>query len=80
MSIGMPIMVRVAIKPTPSILKEQRSINLPKMEETLIQVGGRHDPCIVPKAVPVIESAVATVLIDHMLRVGVIPKVLQEKK
>ncbi len=80
MSSGMPIVVRAAIKPTPSILKKQSSVNLPKMEETLIQVGGRHDPCIVPKAVPVIESAVAAVLVDHMLRAGVIPKVLQEKK
>jgi len=80
MSSGMPIVVKVAIKPTPSISKEQRSVNLPKMKETLIQVGGRHDPCIVPKAVPVVESAVATVLADHMLRAGVIPKVLKEKK
>ncbi len=80
MSSGMPIVVRVAVKPTPSISKEQRSVNLPRMEETVIQVGGRHDPCIVPKAVPVVESAVAAVLVDHMLRAGVIPKVLQEKK
>jgi chorismate synthase len=50
------------------------------MEETMIQVRGRHDPCIVPKAVPVIESAVAVVLADHMLRAGIIPKVLQEQK
>jgi len=80
LSSGMPIVVRVAIKPTPSISKEQRSVDLSKMEETLIQVRGRHDPCIVPKAVPVIESGVAVVLADHMLRAGVTPKVLQEKE
>ncbi len=80
MSSGMAIVVRAAIKPTPSISKEQNSVDLSRMEETLIRVRGRHDPCIVPKAVPVIESAVAVVLADHMLRAGVIPKVLREKK
>jgi len=79
-SSGMPILVRAAIKPTSSIPKKQRTINLSKMRETTIQVKGRHDPCIVPKAVPVIESAVAIVLVDHMLRAGIIPKVLQERK
>jgi chorismate synthase len=79
MSSGMPIVVRAAIKPTSSISKEQKSVDLSKMEETLIRVRGRHDPCIVPKAVPVVESAVAVVLADHMLRAGVIPKVLREK-
>jgi len=80
LSSGMPILVRAAIKPTPSISKEQRTVNLSKMEETVITVRGRHDPCIVPKAVPVVESAVAIVLIDHMLRVGIIPKVLRGRK
>jgi chorismate synthase len=79
-SSGMPILVRAAIKPTSSISKEQKTVNLPKMEKTTIQVKGRHDPCIVPKAVPVIESAVAIVLADHMLRAGKIPKVLKERK
>ncbi len=80
MSSGMPIVVRAAVKPTSSISKEQKTVDLSKMEETLIQVRGRHDPCIVPKAVPVIESTVAVVLADHMLRAGIIPKVLQEQK
>ena len=79
-SSGMPILVRAAIKPTSSISKEQKTINLLKMEEPSIQVKGRHDPCIVPKAVPVIESAVAIVLADHILRAGKIPKVLKERK
>lgn len=80
LSSGMPILVRVAIKPTPSISKKQKTVDLSKMEETFIQVKGRHDPCIVPKAVPVIESAVAIVLTDHMLRAGIIPKVLRRQK
>lgn len=80
LSTGMPIIVRVAIKPTPSISKKQRTVNLSTMEETTIQVKGRHDPCIVPKAVPVIEAALATVLTDHMLRAGIIPKVLKWRK
>jgi len=77
LSSGMPIVVRAAIKPTPSISKEQKTVDLSKMEETTIKVKGRHDPCVVPKAVPVIESAVAIVLADHMLRAGFIPKVLK---
>ena len=79
-SSGMPIMVRVAVKPTPSIAKEQRTVNLPKMENTTMKITGRHDPCVVPKAVPVVESAVAIVLADHMIRAGFIPKVLKERK
>jgi chorismate synthase len=76
LSTGMPISVRVAIKPTPSISKEQKTVNLSKKEETLIRATGRHDSCIVPKAVKVVESVVAIVLVDNMLGVGLIPKVL----
>jgi len=80
LSSGMPIIVRVAVKPTPSITKEQRTINLRNMKDATIAVKGRHDPCVVPKAVPVVEAAVATVLADHMIRAGLIPNVLKEKK
>jgi len=76
LSSGMPLVVRVAVKPTSSISKEQKTVDLSKMEETTIQVQGRHDPCIVPKAVPVVEASVATVLVDQLLRGGFIPKVL----
>lgn len=79
-SSGMPIQVKIAIKPTPSISQEQKTVNLAKMKKTSLQVRGRHDPCIVPKAVPVVESAVSIVLSDHMLRAGIIPKVLQGKR
>jgi chorismate synthase len=80
LSSGMPIVVRVAVKPTSSIAKEQRTVNLSRMEDAKIKVGGRHDPCVVPKAVPVVEAAVAITLADHMIRAGVIPKVLKENK
>jgi chorismate synthase len=80
MSSGMPIIVRMAVKPTPSIAKEQQTVNLSKMENATIKVTGRHDPCVVPKAVPAAESAVAIVLADHMIRAGFIPKVLKERK
>jgi chorismate synthase len=80
LSSGMPIVMRVAVKPTPSIAKEQLTVNLRSMEDAKIKVKGRHDPCVVPKAVPVVESTVATVLVDHMIRFGLIPKVLKERK
>jgi len=80
LSSGMPIIVRVAVKPTSSIAKEQRTVNLSNMEDAKMKVVGRHDPCVVPKAVPVVESAVAITLADHMVRAGVISKVLKEQK
>ena len=61
---GMPITFRVAFKPTPSIAKEQDSINLSTMQEAKLVVPGRHDPCIVPRAVPVVEAAAALALYD----------------
>ena len=78
LSSGMPIMIRVAIKPTPSIAKEQKTVNLSSMENATLSINGRHDPCVVPKAVPAIEAAVAITLADHMIRAGFIPKVLKE--
>ena len=61
---GMPVLFRAAIKPTPSIVKPQKSVNLKTMEEVTIQVKGRHDPCIVPRAVPVVEAAAAVAIYD----------------
>jgi chorismate synthase len=80
LSNGMPVVVRVAFKPPSSIPKEQRTVNLKEMKDTSIQVTGRHDPCVVPKAVPVVEAAVAIVLVDHALRALVIPRVLGKKE
>jgi chorismate synthase len=76
LSNGMPIVVRVAFKPPSSIPKEQKTVNLKEMQDTVVQVTGRHDPCVVPKAVPVVEATVAIVLADHCLRGGAIPRVL----
>jgi chorismate synthase len=68
----MPIVARMAVKPTPSISTVQKTVDLVKMEETEIQIKGRHDPCICPRVTPVAEAAVAMVLADHMLRSGFI--------
>lgn len=64
---GMPVVFRVAIKPTPSIAKEQQSVNLNTMELSAVRIEGRHDPCIVPRAVPVIEAAAAIAITDLLL-------------
>ena len=64
MSDGMPLVFRIAFKPTPSISKEQRSVDLSTMKDTTISVKGRHDPCIVPRAVAVVEAMAALVLAD----------------
>ena len=60
----MPILFRAAFKPTPSIAKEQESIDLKAKENIRFQVKGRHDPCIVPRAVPVVEAACAVAVLD----------------
>ncbi len=64
---GMPIIMRAAIKPTPSIAKPQKSVSLSGMQECEIVVSGRHDPCIVPRAVPVMEAALAIAILDMMI-------------
>ena len=67
MSSGMPIVFRVAIKPTPSIAIEQHSVDLSKGENTTLSVHGRHDPCIAPRALPCVESAMAVAIYDAIL-------------
>ena len=64
MSSGMPITMQVAFKPTPSIVKEQESINIKTKQIDKLVIEGRHDPCIVPRALPCVESAVAIALLD----------------
>lgn len=61
---GMPVVFRAAIKPTPSISQPQRTVDLERMENAEIAVKGRHDPCIVPRAVPVVEAAAAVAIIN----------------
>ncbi len=64
---GMPLVFSAAIKPTPSIAKEQQSVCLETMTPEMLIVHGRHDPCIVPRAVPVVEAAAAIALYDLIL-------------
>ena len=64
---GMPVYFRVSLKPTPSISKPQQSISLSKGENQDLIVKGRHDPCIVPRAVPVVEAAAAIAIFDMIL-------------
>lgn len=61
---GMPIIFKVGIKPTPSISQTQQTINIQTKENTELQITGRHDPCIVPRAVVVVESMAALALLD----------------
>ncbi|MCR4925201.1 MAG: chorismate synthase [Clostridiales bacterium] len=64
---GMPLILRVAIKPTPSIAKEQDTVDLQTKENVRLSIKGRHDSCIAVRAVPVVESAVAVALLDMLL-------------
>ena len=61
---GMPLVFRLAVKPTPSIAKQQQTVSLSKKQVEELVVTGRHDPCIVPRAVPVVEAVTALVLSD----------------
>ncbi|MBQ3321657.1 MAG: chorismate synthase [Firmicutes bacterium] len=64
---GMPVVFRTAIKPTPSIGKEQHSVDLEEMRPVKLKIIGRHDPCIVPRAIPCIEAAAAIAVFDMLL-------------
>ena len=67
---GMPLLLRAAFKPTPSISQEQDTVNLESMENAKLIIQGRHDPCIVPRAVPVVEAAAAVGLLNLMAERG----------
>lgn len=64
---GMPLIFRAAVKPTPSIAMEQDSVSLSRGEDQKLTIHGRHDPCIVPRAVPVMEAAAAAAIYDAYL-------------
>lgn len=63
-STGMPLVIRTAFKPTPSISKEQSTVSFKEGKDAPLKVVGRHDPCIVPRAVPCVEAAMAIALLD----------------
>jgi len=73
---GMPIVLSIAVKPTASISLEQETVDLKTKKAAKIKIEGRHDPCIVPRAVPVVESMISLVLADHGIRSGLIPRSL----
>jgi chorismate synthase len=73
---GMPLVVRVAVKPTASIGVKQKTVDIQKMEPADLEVSGRHDACIVPRAVPVVEAMMAVTLCDFAIGAGLIPGVI----
>jgi chorismate synthase len=77
MSNGMPIVARVAFKPTASIGKTQRTVDLKTGKKVDLSVKGRHDSCIVPRAVPVVEAMTALVLCDFALRAGITGRIIR---
>lgn len=64
---GMPVLFRVTVKPTPSIYRPQQTVDLRTGDVTTLEIQGRHDPCIVPRAVPVVEAAAAIAIYDLIL-------------
>ncbi|MEL7601622.1 MAG: chorismate synthase [Bacillota bacterium] len=66
-STGMPLILRAAFKPTPSIARPQQSVDMDAMREAELTIAGRHDPCVVVRAVPVVEAVTAAVLLDLLL-------------
>lgn len=76
LSNGMPIIMKVAFKPASSIAKKQNTIDIKTKKAVTLQVQGRHDPCVVPRAPPVVDSLVSLVLADHALMGGFIKPVL----
>ncbi|ABU81713.1 chorismate synthase [Ignicoccus hospitalis] len=77
-SVGAPIRIRVAFKPTSSIMIPEKTVNIHTLEETEVEVPGRHDPAIVLRAVSVVESMFAIVLVDHAIRAGLLNPVRVE--
>jgi len=78
LSNGMPIIIRIGFKPASSIAKTQQTIDVSTGLETDLNVPGRHDPCVVPRAPPVVECVVSIVLADHALRSGLIQPLLKK--
>jgi chorismate synthase len=77
LSNGMPLVIRVGFKPAASIAKTQETLDISKKSQASLEVPGRHDPCVVPRAPPVVECVVSMILADHAIRAGLIPPVLK---
>ena len=73
---GMPITMRIAFKPASSIAQKQSTVDIKNKKNTILQVKGRHDPCVVPRAAPVVDSLVALTIADHALITGAIKPTL----
>ena len=73
---GMPIIMRIAFKPASSIAQKQSTVDIKNKKNTILQVKGRHDPCVVPRAAPVVDSLVALTIADHALITGAIKPTL----
>ena len=67
MTTGMPLILRAAFKPTPSIALPQKSVSLSRREDAELTITGRHDPCVVLRAAPIVEAMTALVLMDQLL-------------
>ncbi|TFG30733.1 MAG: chorismate synthase [Promethearchaeota archaeon] len=76
-STGMPIEFNVAVKPTATIGIKQKTVNIETMKNTEIEIAGRHDPCIVPRAIVVVEAMTAIILLDFLIIEGIIPSVFK---
>ncbi len=74
---GMPLVLRAAVKPTPSIVQEQQSVNLDTRRETKMTIKGRHDVCLAPRATVIVESMIAVTLCDFALRAGLIERIIK---
>lgn len=80
LSTGMPLVIRVGFKPAASIAKVQDTLDISTKSQAKLTVPGRHDPCVVPRAPPIVECVVSMVLADHALRAGLVPPVLKRSR
>ena len=64
---GMPVLVKAAFKPTPSISRPQHTVDFKNRTDAILEIKGRHDPCVVPRAVPCVEAAVAIAMASFLI-------------